>query len=189
MTIDLSKPLSELIVEIATNPRTAAQQMQDMQTRLNGRTYFHSDDAVEKELAECQADLETVAAYYQSLGADLIKVADERDRAVAELAAAREIIEFYEVWIRDHTTPRHKDHACSLCVPDGPMVIDGFVCPPHRAEKGCFPTPSAADKVQAVLEAAEEYINRLPHEIGPQMLMQSGVDKLYEAVRALREKG
>jgi hypothetical protein len=55
--------------------------------------------------------------------------------------------------------------------------------------KNALVTPSSADKVQVVLEAAEEYINRLPHEIGPQMLMQSGVDKLYEAVRALREKG
>jgi hypothetical protein len=163
MTIDLSKPLSELIVEISTNPRTAAQQMQDMQTRLNGRTYCHSDDAVEKELAECQADLETVAADYQSLGADLARVADERDLAVAELAAAREVL-------------------AGISARQG-ATLDGSVA------EGFLSTPSSADKVQAVLEAAEEYINRLPHEIGPQMLMQSGVDKLYEAVRALREKG
>jgi len=25
------------------------------------------------------------------------------------------------------------DHACSECVPDGPLVIEGFQCVPHRA--------------------------------------------------------
>ncbi len=26
------------------------------------------------------------------------------------------------------------DHACAQCVPDGPIVIDGFVCVPHQAQ-------------------------------------------------------
>jgi hypothetical protein len=144
MTIDLSKPLGELIVEISTNPRTAAQQMLDMQTRLNGRTYFHSNDAVERELAEVRA----------------------------ELAAARVALTYSNAFVRIKSG--NMDEAANAVMAMAERVLS---------------TPSSADKVQAVLEAAEEYINRLPHEIGPQMLMQSGVDKLYEAVRALREKG
>ncbi len=27
-----------------------------------------------------------------------------------------------------------RDHACAQCVPDGPIVIDGFVCVPHQAQ-------------------------------------------------------
>jgi hypothetical protein len=152
MTIDLSKPLSELIVEIATNPRTAAQQMQDMQTRLNGRTYFHSDAAVERELAEVRA----------------------------ELAAAKELLteisECEYVGDQDYRVPWGENEG-----------------PEHRAMR-FLSTPSSADKVQAVLEAAEtaEYVikdilDSLPENrdwLNPETERMA-----KDVIRALREKG
>ena len=37
-------------------------------------------------------------------------------------------------WIRQHYVGSI-DHACSECVPDGSMVIPGFVCAPHIAAR------------------------------------------------------
>lgn len=41
-------------------------------------------------------------------------------------------------WVRDHPAVAFMDHACAQCregYQDSPLVIDGFVCVPHRANE------------------------------------------------------
>jgi hypothetical protein len=140
MTIDLSKPLSELIVEIATNPRTAAQQMVVMR----------------KELAEVRAEL---AAVKEAIKTVLVAEANN------------------DGWGPDVT------HLATL--------------------KNAIVTPSSADKVLAVLEAADiaedlalnapelnmEHHNIDAHQISALNDAMCEIYKVLEPVRALREKG
>ena len=162
-------------------------------------------DELEKELAERQADLETVAADYQSLGVDLARVADERDRAVAELVAARELLRRFQGLVeRTIAGPPPVEYMLAtdfLSTPSadkGQAVLEGLAHRALRPDQAAIAaayrelyTPSSADKVQAVLDAADEQ-----ERIGSQSDDGPESDSDYftaccntnEAVRALHGK-
>lgn len=64
----------------------------------------------------------------------------EREAARAEpLGKPTEIEDAYQ-WIRENPAKSGRDHACAQCMEgyaDAPLVIEGFVCVPHRAEVPC----------------------------------------------------
>jgi hypothetical protein len=51
----------------------------------------------------------------------------------AQLADARLLEVHMATWINSHPSGK-RDHACSRCIPGGPIVQPGFVCAQHVAE-------------------------------------------------------
>lgn len=41
----------------------------------------------------------------------------------------------YAKWVINKCVNLTRDHACSECVPNGPIVVDGFLCTYHHAIK------------------------------------------------------
>ena len=58
-------------------------------------------------------------------------VAGEKDRTRADAAEAR--VGELSTWIVARGASVDKDHACAECVPDGPLIVEGFRCVYHAA--------------------------------------------------------
>lgn len=64
------------------------------------------------------------------------------DADAAYIAAAnpqmiRQLLDLLRDWaqwiVREDDERHHADNACAECVPNGPILIDGFRCDPHQA--------------------------------------------------------
>jgi septal ring factor EnvC (AmiA/AmiB activator) len=69
---------------------------------------------------------------YATWSAEIHQMREERDEARAKVERLRSALGDLtaQTYVAHHANP---DHACSRCVPDGPILVSGFRCAFHEA--------------------------------------------------------
>lgn len=65
----------------------------------------------------------------------ICEVAADLDRSQALAAADRELIATLARWVRQKSKGIGEDWACAQCRPDSGILVDGFVCAVHLAQR------------------------------------------------------